>query len=139
MEDNEKLVYLKKAEEISAMLTLLGASSSVLQLENVRIKKDVSNQVNRQMNCDSFNINRVMDAAEAQIRDIQFIDAEIGLDKLPKPLREIAEVRVNNAATSLSGLGELLNPPIGKSGVNARLRKITDIAQKLRSGEDTGL
>ena len=62
-----------------------------------------------------------------------------GLDKLPKSLREIAEVRVDNPETSLSGLGELLNPPIGKSGVNGRLRKISELARKIRAGEDTGL
>ena len=133
------VVYLKRAEEICDMLTLLGASRSVLQLENVRIKKGVSNQVNRQMNCDNSNIDRTMDAAAAQIEDIRFLDEQVGLDKLPKPLREIAEVRVNNPATSLSGLGELLSPPIGKSGVNARLRRLSELARKLRSGEDTGL
>ncbi len=133
------VVYLKRAEEISSMLTLLGATNSVLHLENVRIKKDVSNQVNRQMNCDTFNINRTMNAAEAQIQDIQYLEAEIGLDKLPLTLKEIAEVRINNPETSLSGLGELLNPPIGKSGVNGRLRKLSELARKLRAGEDTGL
>lgn len=133
------VVYLKRAEEISSMLTLLGASNSMLHLENVRIKKDVSNQVNRQMNCDAFNINRTMNAAEAQIQDIQYLEEQIGLDKLPLPLREIAEVRVNNPETSLSGLGELLNPPIGKSGVNGRLRRLSELARKLRAGEDTGL
>lgn len=133
------VVYLKRAEEICDMLTLLGASGSVLQLENVRIKKVVSNQVNRQMNCDNSNIDRTMDAAAAQIDDIHFLNEQIGLDKLPKQLREIAEVRVNNPATSLSGLGELMSPPLGKSGVNARLRKLSELARKLRSGEDTGL
>lgn len=133
------VVYLKRAEEISSMLTLLGATNSVLHLENVRIKKDVSNQVNRQMNCDTFNINRTMNAAEAQIQDIHFLDEQIGLEKLPNSLREIAEVRVSNPETSLSGLGELLNPPISKSGVNGRLRKLSELARKLRSGEDTGL
>lgn len=133
------VVYLKRAEEISSMLTLLGASNSMLHLENVRIKKDVSNQVNRQMNCDTFNINRTMNAAEAQIQDIRYLDEEIGLDKLPLTLKEIAEVRVNNPETSLSGLGELLNPPIGKSGVNGRLRKLSELAKKLRAGEETGL
>ena len=133
------VVYLKRAEEISSVLMLLGASSSVLHLENVRIKKDVSNQVNRQMNCDTFNINRTMNAAEAQIQDIQYLDEQIGLDKLPGSLREIAEVRVSNPEISLSGLGELLNPPISKSGVNGRLRKLSELARKLRAGEDTGL
>lgn len=133
------VVYLKRGEEIADMLTLMGAHSSVLRLENVRIKKDVSNQVNRQMNCDAFNINRTMNAAEAQIADIRYLDEEVGLDKLPKSLREIAEVRVNNPETSLSGLGELLDPPIGKSGVNGRLRKLSELARKLRSGEDLNL
>ena len=133
------VVYLKRAEEISSMLTLLGASNSVLHLENVRIKKDVSTQVIRQMNCDTFNINRTMNAAEAQIEEIRYLDEEIGLDKLPQTLREIAEVRINNPETSLSGLGELLNPPISKSGVNGRLRKLSELARKLRAGEETGL
>lgn len=133
------VVYLKRAEEISEMLTLVGANRSVLQMENVRVKKVVSNQVNRQMNCDSSNINRTMDAAAAQIQEIRYLEAEIGLDKLPKTLREIAEVRVNNPSASLSALGELLSQPIGKSGVNARLRKLSELARRLRSGEDTGL
>lgn len=130
------VVYLKRAEEISDMLTLMGASVTMLHLENVRIKKDVSNQVNRQMNCDASNINRTMNAAEAQIADIRYLDDEVGLDKLPKTLREIAEVRVSNPETSLSGLGELLDPPIGKSGVNGRLRKLSELARRLRSGEN---
>lgn len=133
------MVYLKRSEDISDMLTLLGASGAVLAFENIRVKKDVSNRVNRQMNCDQSNIDRVVDAAEAQIRDIAYIDQELGVDKLPKSLREMAEVRVNHPETSLSGLGELLVPPIGKSGVSARLRRIADIAQKLRSGEDIHL
>lgn len=130
------VVYLKKSDDVSDVLTLMGASQSVLTLQNVRVKKDVSNRVNRQLNCDSSNINRVMETALKQIEDIRFIDGELGLDKLPAPLREIAEARLNNAATSLAGLGEMLSPPIGKSGVNARLRKLSEIADKLRSGEN---
>ena len=133
------VLYLKRAEDISDMLSLLGASSAMLAFENVRVKKEVSNRVNRQLNCDSSNINRVMNAAEAQIRDIRYIDGELGLDRLPKPLREMALVRANNPETSLAELGELLEPPIGKSGVNARLRRLSDIADKLRSGEEIKL
>ena len=133
------VVYLKKSDDVSDMLTLMGASQSVLALQNVRIKKDVSNRVNRQVNCDSSNINRVMETALKQIEDIRYIDREIGLEKLPLPLRDIAEARMNNAATSLAGLGEMLEPPIGKSGVNARLRRISEIAQKLRCGEEIEL
>ena len=88
------------------------------------------------MNCDNSNINRSMLTAERQIADIQYIDEEIGLDKLPKTLREIAEVRVANPETSLSGIGEMLTPSLGKSGVNSRLRRLTEIANRLRSGEE---
>lgn len=133
------VVYCKKCDDVCDMLTLMGANQSVLELQNVRIKKDVSNKVNRQLNCDASNINRVMEAALSQIEDIRYIDQQIGLDKLPPQLQEIAEARVNNAATSLAGLGDMLTPPIGKSGVNARLKRICEIARKLRSGEDTGL
>lgn len=133
------VVYLKKSDDVSDMLTMMGAAQSVLTLQNVRIKKDVSNRVNRQLNCDSSNINRVMETALRQVADIRYIDENLGLDKLSPPLREIAEARLNNAATSLAGLGEMLAPPVGKSGVNARLRKISEIADKLRSGEDIEL
>lgn len=133
------VMYLKRAEDISDMLSLLGAGAAVLALENIRVRKEVSNHVNRQMNFDQSNINRVVDAAEAMIEDIRFIDRELGLDKLPKSLREMAYARANNPETSLSGLGELLDPPIGKSGVNSRLRRLSDIADKLRSGEEIRL
>ncbi len=133
------VVYLKKCDDVCDMLSLMGANQSVLELQNVRIKKGVSNKVNRQVNCDASNINRVMEAALSQIEDIRYIDQEIGLDKLPPQLQEVAEARVNNAATSLAGIGEMLTPPIEKSGVNARLKRICDIAQKLRCGEDPGL
>ncbi len=133
------VVYLKKSEDVSDMLTLMGASQSVLALQNVRVKKDVSNRVNRQFNCDTSNINRTMEAALIQIEDIRYIDREIGLDKLPAQLQEIAEARLNNAEASLSGLGEMLGKPIGKSGVNARLRRISEIARKLRCGENLEL
>ena len=130
------VVYLKQAEAISDMLTLLGASAAVLAMENIRVRKEVSNHVNRQMNCDASNINRVVDAAEALIRDIHYIDDQIGLEKLPRGLRDMAYVRANNPETSLSGLGELMEPPLGKSGVSARLRRLSAIADKLRSGEE---
>ena len=133
------VVYLKQGEAISDMLTLMGASQAMLSLENARVAREVRNRVNRQMNCDASNINRAVNAAEAQIRDILFIDSELGLDKLPQTLRDMALVRANNPETALSELGELLDPPIGKSGVNARLRRITEIADKLRSGEDIEL
>lgn len=133
------VLYLNQAEAISDTLALMGAPQAMLTLENARVAREVRNRVNRQMNCDASNINRAVNAAEAQIRDILFIDAELGLDKLPRTLREMAQARVNNPETALSELGELLEPPIGKSGVNARLRRLSEIAAKLRSGEDVEL
>ena len=133
------VVYLKQAEGISDMLTLMGAAQAMLSLENARVAREVRNRVNRQINCDASNINRAVTAAEAQIRDIMFIDDELGLDRLPATLRDMALVRANNPETALSELGELLDPPIGKSGVSARLRRLTEIADKLRSGEEIDL
>lgn len=133
------VLYLKRAEDISDMLSLLGASGAMLAFENVRVKKEVSNRVNRQLNCDNSNINRAVTAAEAQIRDIRFIDSELGLDKLPKGLREMAFARANNPEMPLMELGEQMDPPLGKSGVSARLRKLSQIADKLRSGEEIEL
>lgn len=133
------VVYLKRAEDISDMLSLLGAAKAMMAFENVRVKKEVSNRVNRQLNCDNSNINRSMNAAEAQIRDIQYIDSELGLDKLPRTLRDMAYTRANNPEMPLAELGELMDPPLGKSGVNARLRRISAIAEKLRCGDEVRL
>lgn len=135
----KEVVYLKGSEGISDVLTLLGAHNSMLALENIKITKGLRNQVNRQMNCDSSNITRSMLTAERQIADIQLIEEEIGLNKLPKSLRDIADARIANPETSLSGIGELMVPPLGKSGVNSRLRKLSEIANKLRTGEEIEL
>lgn len=133
------VLYLKRAEDISDFMSLLGAMNAMMAFENIRVKKEVSNRVNRQLNCDSSNINRVMNAAEALIRDIRYIDSELGLDKLPPGLRQMAFVRANNPETPLGELGDLMDPPLGKSGVSARLRKLSGIADKLRSGEEVKL
>ena len=130
------VVYLKRAEDVSDMLTLMGAARATMEFENVRINKELRNTVIRRMNCDQSNINRVMAAAEQQIADIRYIEGEMGLEKLPKGLREMAMVRMNYPEASLTDLGELLVPPIGKSGVNTRLRKIAAVAEKLRNGEE---
>ncbi len=133
------VVYLKRAEEIAGVLALMGANAAVLQMENVRVAKDMRNRVNRQLNCDVSNIGRIMNAAESQVRDILYLDEQVGLDKLPKPLRDAARARLENPEMSLGALGEAMSPPLGKSGVNARLRKLAQLANKLRAGEDTEL
>ena len=136
---SKHVVYLKRAEDISDALSLLGASRAMLEFENTLVRREVSNRVNRQMNCDNSNINRAVGAAEAQIRDIRLIDGELGLDKLPATLRDMAVARVNNPEMPLAELGELMEPPLGKSGVNARLRRLAAIADKLRSGDEIRL
>ncbi len=136
---SKEVVYLKGSEGVADVLTLLGAHASVLAFENVRIAKELRGSINRQVNCDSSNINRAMMSAEKQIEDIRFIDLELGLDRLPATLRSVAEARMGNPEISLAGLGELMDPPLGKSGVNARLRRIADIAERLRSGEEIDL
>jgi DNA-binding protein WhiA len=90
------------------------------------------NQVNRLVNCDTANLNKSIDAAFRQIHNIEVIDQHIGLDKLPDNLRDIARLRVENPDISLKELGELLNPPLGKSGINHRMRKLETIAKSFR-------
>jgi len=126
------VTYLKNAEDISNCLIYAGAHSAVLSLENTRIYKELRNQVNRAANCDSNNIERTVKSAQTQIEDIELVDKHIGLEKLPAPVREIANLRLREPNASLVELGEMCSPPIGKSGVNNRLRRITEMARNLR-------
>ena len=133
------VVYLKDGGQIADALTLMGAMNARMAMENVRVKKEVRNRVNRQMNCDERNLARQIENAQAQIADIALIEREIGLKRLPAPLREMARVRAEHPEGSLSALGEFCKPPIGKSGVNSRLRRLREIAARLRAGEDTDI
>ena len=129
---NSYVVYLKEGEQIINLLSIIGAHSALLDLENVRIFKEVRNNVNRLVNCETANLNKTVDAAVRQIESIKLIQQKGGLRRLPVNLREIAELRLNYPDISLKELGEMLNPPIGKSGVNHRLRKIEKIAEELK-------
>jgi DNA-binding protein WhiA len=129
---NSFVIYLKEGEQIIELLSLIGAHSALLDLENVRIYKEMRNNVNRLVNCETANLNKTVDAAVRQIESIKLIQQKVGLRKLPPNLREIAELRLNYPDISLKELGEMLNPKIGKSGVNHRLRKIEKIAEELR-------
>jgi len=126
------VVYVKDYEQLSSALGLLGAFNAYMSLENVHILKDLHNNVNRQMNCDDSNTNKTAKAATSQIADIEYIIAHGGLEQMPKPLQQAAEVRINYPFSNLAELGELLDPPIGKSGVNNRLRRLAAFAQQLR-------
>ena len=128
-------VYLKNAEDISEMLTRIGAHAALLSFENTRILKELRNNVNRLANCDSNNIDRTIKHAQMQIEDIEFIDEHMGIEKLPPPIKEIANLRLMEPNASLAELGEMCSPPIGKSGVNNRIRRLTEIARTLREGK----
>lgn len=130
---NGYISYLKGAERIADFLTLIGATNSMLKFEDVRIVRDMRNSVNRLVNCETANLNKTIDAASRQIDNIQFIAGTIGLSALPEKLREIAELRLEYPEVSLKELGEIIpSGAISKSGINHRIRKINEFAEKLR-------
>lgn len=130
---NGYICYLKEAEKISDFLTLVGATQAMLHFEDIRIVRDMRNSVNRLVNCDTANMNKMIDAATKQIENIEYIDRMVGLENLPVKLQEMAEVRRQYPDISLKELGEYIpSGPISKSGVNHRLRKINEFADKLR-------
>lgn len=127
------VVYLKESEQISDFLALIGAYEAVMALENTRIQKNVRNQVNRLVNCETANLNKSIDAAQRQIQHINLIASCMGLERLPDSLRQAAEVRLNHPEESLKDLGQLLDPPVGKSGMNHRMRRLEELAMQLES------
>ncbi len=129
------VVYLKEGEQIVVLLNVMKAHIALMDLENVRILKDMRNNVNRKVNCETANLNKTVNAAVKQIEDISYVEATIGLDKLPPQLEEMARVRLHHPDASLKELGILMNPIVGKSGVNHRLRKISSIAETMREGK----
>lgn len=126
------VVYIKEGENIADFLNIIEAHKALMEFENARIYKDVRNMVNRKVNCDAANINKTVNAAARQVEDIEYIRSSCGLEKLPDSLREMAYVRLENPEVSLVELGKLLDPPVGKSGVNHRLRKIGEFAKSLK-------
>lgn len=126
------VVYLKEGSQIVDMLNVMEAYVALMNLENVRILKEISNSVNRKVNCETANINKTVSAAVKQVADIEYIKAHMDLKDLPKNLKDMAIVRLENPEAPLKELGEYLEPPVGKSGVNHRLRKLGEIADELR-------
>ncbi|MCH5192385.1 MAG: DNA-binding protein WhiA [Oscillospiraceae bacterium] len=129
---NTYVIYLKGSEAIEDLLTLMGATMSSIELMNVKIFKDVRNKANRIANCDAANIERTLRASEKQIADIEYIMETEGLDSLTPELKNMAEVRLENPDVSLKELGEMLDKPVGRSGANHRLKKLSEIAEQLR-------
>ncbi|WP_142415145.1 DNA-binding protein WhiA [Hathewaya massiliensis] len=129
------VIYIKESEQIVDILNIIGAHSNLLYLENVRIMKEMRNNVNRLVNCETANLSKTVNAAVRQIESIRLIESEIGLQRLPQNLREVAELRVKYPDESLKDLGMMLDPPVGKSGVNHRLRRIEKIASELKGSK----
>lgn len=130
------ITYLKEAEKISDFFSITGAHSALMRFEDVRIVRDMRNSVNRLVNCETANLNKTIGAALRQVENIKFIDQTVGLGILPDRLREIAELRVLHQDVTLKELGEMVSgSAISKSGINHRLRKIDEIADKIRAGE----
>ena len=129
--ENNYMLYLKDGEEISQFLALIGANNTVLKFEEVRVIKEKRNDINRLVNCETANLNKTINAAVKQIEDIKLIKTKGKFAALPENLQEIADLRIKNPDLSLVELGKLLKEPIGKSGVNHRLKKISTIAEEL--------
>ena len=122
-----QVIYLKSAQHIADMLALMGAGQSVLDMETIRVGKQVKAVATRAANCDEHNGDRMMEAAQRQAEVIRKISLKQGLFTLPPALREIARLRLDNPEMSLKELGELMDPPVGKSGVNHRMRRLMEI------------
>ena len=126
------VVYVKDSSQVVDLLNIMGAYNALMDMENVRIVKDMRNNVNRKVNCETANINKTVSAAVKQIEDIRFIQMSSAFDELPESLQEMAELRVRYPEATLAELGQLFDTPVGKSGVNHRLKKISLFADELR-------
>jgi DNA-binding protein WhiA len=131
------VIYLKESGSISDMLACMGASVAMLDFENIRVVKEMKNNVNRKVNCETANIGKMVDAAVREINDIKLIDETFGLDSLSQKLQETARLRLEHPEMPLKELGEMHNPPVGKSGVNHRLRRIAKIALDIKDQEES--
>lgn len=126
------VVYLKEGSQIVDLLNVMEAPVTLMEMENIRILKEMRNSVNRKVNCETANINKTVSAAMKQVDDIRYIRDTIGLSELPEGLQEIAKLRLEYPNETLKELGDLLSTPLGKSGVNHRLRKLSEIAEHLK-------
>ena len=133
--DKTYTVYIKEGEEISKFLAFIGAQKSVLKFEEIRVMREIRNNVNRQVNCETANLNKTVSAAVIQTEAIKFLKKMKKYEDLPSNLIEIAELRLEYPEMSLKDLGNMLENPIGKSGVNHRLKKIIEIAEDVKKGE----
>lgn len=127
------VVYIKEGAEIVDLLNIMEAPLSLMNMENMRIVKEVRNSINRRVNCEAANITKTVNAASKQTEDIMYIQEHYGFKNLPQSLREIAEARLEHPDATLQELGQYLDPPVGKSGANHRLKKLHELADRIRS------
>ncbi|NEW09530.1 DNA-binding protein WhiA [Paenibacillus sp. SYP-B3998] len=127
------VLYIKEGEKITEFLSIIGAHQALLRFEDVRIMKDMRNSVNRIVNCETANLNKTIGAAFRQIENIRLLQREVGLESLPDKLREVAEIRLQHPDLNLKEVGDMLKGNVSKSGVNHRLRKIDEMAEKQRN------
>ena len=128
--ENEYSIYLKDGEEIAKFLALIGACKSVIKFEEIRVQREMNNKINRLVNCESANLNKTINASISQIEAIRKLKENGKFEKMSDTLKEIAELRLNNPNSSLIELGKMLKEPVGKSGVNYRLKKIMEMANE---------
>lgn len=126
---NKYSIYIKEGEEISKFLALIGANKAVMRFEEIRVKKEMKGKVNRLVNCETANLNKTLNASIEQIAAIKKLQKTGAFNKLNANLKEIAKLRLENPDMSLTDLGKILKEPIGKSGVNYRLKKIIELAK----------
>lgn len=132
------MVYYKESENIEDLLTYIGAPMSAVELMNIKIIKDIKNRVNRRMNCDNANLDKTLNASFQQVQDIKYIFDVKGNTFLSDELRTVAEIRLENPDMSLRELGESVEPPLSRSGVNHRLKRIGEIAAEIRKQQENG-
>jgi len=136
---NYYIAYIKEGEQISDLMAVMGSHNALLDFENVRVVKETRNRINRVINCETANLDKIVDTSMRQIKHIKVLKKYKAIDKLPENLRELAYLRLKHSNASLKELGEMLNPPLGKSGVNHRLRRIEEIAEELLEHEKRGV
>jgi len=132
---NYDIVYMKEGQDIVDFLNIINAHNALLEMENIRILKDMRNQVNRLVNCETANLEKTVNASLKQVSYIKYLDDTVGIENLPVNLREIARLRMENPEASLSELGKMLNPKLSKSGVNHRMRRLQKLATDLMDKE----
>ncbi|MEG2783708.1 MAG: DNA-binding protein WhiA [Lachnospiraceae bacterium] len=130
------VVYLKEGAQIVDILNIMEAHVALMDLENVRILKEMRNTVNRKVNCETANIGKTVSAAVKQVEDIVYIRDHIGFEQLTEGLLDMALLRLSYPEATLKELGDLLTPSVGKSGVNHRLRKLSEMAEKARKNKE---